>query len=60
MFPFDLEAGYPPGLEENILPIPRNWLNGLAGFKELYFEGFDPLGYLPMQKIYRESLTLPG
>jgi hypothetical protein len=51
MLQLDLDWGYPPGLWENIIPITRNWLNGLAGFKELSFEGFDPRWWLFIQKI---------
>jgi hypothetical protein len=51
MLQLDLDWGYPPGLWENIIPITRNWLNGLTGFKELSFDGFDPQWWLFIQKI---------
>lgn len=51
MFQLDLDWGYPPGLWENIIPITRKWLKDLTGFKELFFEGFDPQWWLFIQKI---------
>ncbi len=51
MFQLDLDWGYPPGLWENIIPITRTWVQGLAGFKELFFEGFDPQWWLFIQKF---------
>jgi hypothetical protein len=50
MFQLDLDWGYPPGLWEKMIPITRTWLKGLNGFKELYFDGFDPQWWLFIQK----------
>jgi hypothetical protein len=51
MFQLDLDWGYPPELWENIIPVTRDWLKGRAGFKELFFDGFDPQWWLFLQKI---------
>jgi hypothetical protein len=42
MFQLDLDWGYPPGLWEDLIPITREWLRALPGFKEVFLEGFDP------------------
>jgi hypothetical protein len=51
MFQLDLDWGYPPVLWEDWIPITRQWIKGLPGCKEVFFEGFDPHWWLFYQKI---------
>jgi len=50
MFQLDLDWGYPPDLWNNIIPTTRDWVQKLAGCKEVFFEDFDPHWWLFLQK----------
>jgi len=51
MFQLDLDWGYPPGLWENLIPITREWIKELPGYKEVFFEGFDPHWWMFYRKL---------
>jgi hypothetical protein len=51
MFQLDLDWGYPPGLWENLIPVTREWMNALPGFKEVFFEGFDSHWWIFYRKL---------
>ena len=50
MFQLDLDWGYPPALWENMIPMAREWVQGLEGCEEVSVEGFDPQWWLFLRK----------
>jgi hypothetical protein len=51
MFQLDLDWGYPPDLWENLIPITREWIQSLPGYREVFFDGFEPHWWMFLQKI---------
>ena len=51
MFQLDLNWGYPPGLWDNLIPITRKWIKEGPGYKEVFFDGFDPHWWIFYQNV---------
>jgi len=51
LFQLDLDWGYPQDLFENMVPMTREWLQELPGYKEIYFDGFHPNWWIFLEKV---------
>ncbi len=50
MYQLDLDWGYPPALWDNMIPITCEWVRGLRGCREVFFDGFNPQWWMFFQK----------